>query len=243
MCEIGSVGFKLSPYLTPILLGWIAGYWLGYFRLLSLGLDVKPFERWVVTSSVVAPALAYGLNLAFFLVFEGVVTHGLMYFGSLLVFWWLTKVLLASFSDCSKAGSYVNAAVVTTACASCIGRLGCLFAGCCYGIQINFRLWFISLENFPSQLLESFFHFAILTYALFIGKTSFATKDAFNIYLTAYCVYRFFAEFLRGDHIGSVYGFSYAQCVILALALFYFLGKWYEKTGSFNTPSAGFSDK
>lgn len=242
MHAMSAVGFKLSPYLTPILLGWITGFWLGYFRLRALKLETKPFERWVVISSIVAPVFAYCLNLVFFLVFEGIIAHGLMYFGSLLAFWWLTKVLLATLSDCSNVGLYVNIAVVTVACVSCVGRLGCLFAGCCYGIPININLWLISLDTFPSQLLESFFHVGILIFAL-IGKPLFVNKDAFNVYLGAYCVYRFFAEFFRGDHIGYVYGLSYAQCVILVLALFYFVRRLYETVGRFNSPSSRISSR
>ena len=95
-----------------------------------------------------------------------------------------------------------------------IGRLGCLFAGCCHGKVFAEKQWFTatfyipytdgSVKEFyavPVQLLEAIFLFAlaaVLLYRLIKSKH-------FNlpIYLMAYGAWRFFAEYLRADARGQ----------------------------------------
>lgn len=89
------------------------------------------------------------------------------------------------------------------------GRIGCFFAGCCYGKPTDSWLGvqFPDLPGpvHPTQLYESaflFLLFAVLT-VLFFRKKG---KYNFPIYLSAYGIFRFLNEFLRGDHRGSFVG-------------------------------------
>lgn len=95
------------------------------------------------------------------------------------------------------------------------GRLGCLMAGCCYGKVFESPRWYtfsftiISVGGdvlgyryaLPTQLYESLFLLAlagVLWYRLAKGK-----KYVLSSYMIAYGVWRFFAEYLRGDDRGS----------------------------------------
>ncbi|MBQ6240658.1 MAG: prolipoprotein diacylglyceryl transferase [Firmicutes bacterium] len=118
----------------------------------------------------------------------------------------------------------VNALVPCIPFGHAIGRIGCLFAGCCYGIAyngfgaINLSSVGISYSVFPVQLLE-----AILNMVLFIGLSMYSRKRTvgfmlFYIYLIYYSMIRFLLEFLRGDIIRGIYlGLSSSQWISLCL--------------------------
>lgn len=108
------------------------------------------------------------------------------------------------------------------------GRVGCFFAGCCYGVKwkhgIEGRV--ISSEvteqirRFPVQLLEALcllILFSLLLFLLLKGK--FAGK-LMAVYLSSYAVLRFCLEFLRGDEIrGHFLMLSTSQWISLATLL------------------------
>ena len=86
-----------------------------------------------------------------------------------------------------------------------IGRLGCLFAGCCHGAVTD--AWYgvpnvaLGVKTVPVQLFEAIFLFALaalLTWRLARGK-----DGNFGLYLGGYAVWRFLAEYLRSDDRGQ----------------------------------------
>lgn len=100
-----------------------------------------------------------------------------------------------------------------------IARIGCFFAGCCYGIPCE---WGFAAKNnpivsdvngitrFPVQLLESGCNF-ILAAVLFIllwrsNRNSVLRGNLFKIYLILYGIIRFADEFLRGDEYRGFFG-------------------------------------
>ena len=96
--------------------------------------------------------------------------------------------------------------------AHCIGRLGCFFAGCCYGRPTDtvFGVHYpesslpatelgANLYLHPIQIYEAVF----LLFQLIIITRWIQFNDRFFIYLISYGLYRFFAEFLRGDDRGQ----------------------------------------
>lgn len=89
-----------------------------------------------------------------------------------------------------------------------IGRIGCLMAGCCYGIEtdswIGIYLPAIDARVIPTQLIEAVFLFLLF---LALCVLLFRTKiNGFAVYLVAYGVFRFTIEFWRGDDRGSFLG-------------------------------------
>jgi phosphatidylglycerol:prolipoprotein diacylglycerol transferase len=114
-----------------------------------------------------------------------------------------------------------------------VGRLGCLFAGCCYGKPTT-APWAITFTDpfaasnvgtplneplHPTQLYEAGAEAVILLLLLatesrgrrFSGRT-------FWLYMLLYAVSRFVIEFYRGDPRGTVGTFSTSQFISLVLA-------------------------
>ena len=102
------------------------------------------------------------------------------------------------------------------------GRMGCFFAGCCYGIETHAG-WGIDfgdgLLRYPTQLFEVVFHltaFFILHYYRDRVKTP---GILFKLYMIAYFAFRFLIEFIRVNP-PVAYGLSIYQILSL-MALIY----------------------
>lgn len=103
-----------------------------------------------------------------------------------------------------------------------IGRIGCLLAGCCFGVHSNLP-WAISypmdsipymihqhmglinnnstlsLSVHPIPIYEIIFNLLLLILLLKIRDKFKTNGSTFRFYLLGYCVFRFFEEFLRAD--------------------------------------------
>ena len=116
------------------------------------------------------------------------------------------------------------------------GRLGCLFAGCCYGKEyhgfghINYIRDGIITETLPVQLLESiteFIIFCILLTTYCVRKNK-QNNNMLLLYFILYSTGRFFLEFLRSDQNRGYFGiisFSQIVSIILFLCSIFFLLK------------------
>lgn len=94
--------------------------------------------------------------------------------------------------------------------AHAFGRIGCFFAGCCYGKETDSFLGvqFPDLPHpvHPTQLYEAAFLFVLFTVSVYlILKKDF--KHNLSLYLIAYGVFRFLIEYVRGDDRGELVGF------------------------------------
>lgn len=88
------------------------------------------------------------------------------------------------------------------------GRIGCFFAGCCYGVETDswLGIQFPHLHDpvYPTQLFEAIF-LLLLTGVLFYLGYKKLNKYTMPIYLGAYGVWRFLIEFIRGDDRGAYF--------------------------------------
>lgn len=114
-----------------------------------------------------------------------------------------------------------------------VGRLGCFFAGCCYGRPTTVP-WAITFTDpfanqnvgtplnqplHPTQLYEAGAEALILVLLLatenkgrrFAGRT-------FWLYMLLYAISRYIVEIYRGDPRGVIFGFSTSQFISLILA-------------------------
>ena len=105
-----------------------------------------------------------------------------------------------------------------------IGRLGCFFAGCCYGFAYDGPLAVTSAylpagtTVFPVQLLEMALNLALCGVLLLYTRRRRDGMRVLYLYLALYAVERFALEFLRGDAIrGAVGPLSTSQIISLAL--------------------------
>ena len=124
--------------------------------------------------------------------------------------------------------SYLKVLAPCISFAHAFGRLGCSFAGCCYGKITELPIFFEYTKSivapngvklFPVQGIESGCLF-ILTFILVILILKNHSCKTHLIYISAYSVLRFCLEFFRGDELrGRVFFLSTSQIISLILFL------------------------
>lgn len=92
--------------------------------------------------------------------------------------------------------------------AHAFGRIGCFFAGCCYGNTTNsiFGIQFPGLTEkvLPTQLFEAIFLFILFAVCSYLYLKN-NNKNNLIIYTISYGTFRFLIEFLRGDDRGMLF--------------------------------------
>ncbi len=120
--------------------------------------------------------------------------------------------------------------------AHAFGRMGCFFAGCCYGrpVEPGDAFGFLgvifqpgstpynkygAVPVYPTQLFEAIFLFVLFgVMSWLVVKKNF--RYSMTVYLAAYGIWRFLIEFLRADDRGSFVGvLSPSQTLSLGLVL------------------------
>lgn len=85
------------------------------------------------------------------------------------------------------------------------GRLGCLMAGCCYGVRCEdwycIEMVDLGYKVVPVQLFEALFLFALSGVFLVLFKKG--KRYLMPGYMMAYALWRFLAELMRGDERGK----------------------------------------
>ena len=164
--------------------------------------------------------------------FQGLTFYGGLIGGTII---FLTGFFLVGkfiFKDKEHISSFKELLEVAPCCitvAHAFGRLGCLTAGCCYGLEtdgfpgfhmhVQTNSGYVEGTFLPTQLYESLFLFGLF---VFLSVRYFKGKPRnLSVYLIAYGLWRFFMEFLRIDERGAFLPFlTPAQAIsILAVIL------------------------
>lgn len=113
------------------------------------------------------------------------------------------------------------------------GRLGCFFAGCCYGKE---AAWGIPLAKepeiprIPIQLFEVCCILAIFLLLLWLEWAFRGEVPLLTVYLAIYAICRFVLEFFRGDTVRGIWlGLSTSQWVSLLILLVLLVRKIVQK--------------
>jgi len=105
------------------------------------------------------------------------------------------------------------------------GRIGCLFAGCCYGKLLESPIILFNgvyIDRIPTQASEAVFEL-IIFFLLFEIEKKRHDCDLLKIYLLAYAVFRFVLEFFRGDEIRGIFLLSTSQWISAAIIMYYLI--------------------
>ncbi len=169
---------------------------------------------------------------------------GLTYYGgfvgaSVLAYFLLKRDNFPFWKAADMAGFAVPAGLA-------FGRMGCLLAGCCFGIQNNGPLGLVfppgspasesqfkrelltsmklpSLPVLPTQLGESMASLAIAAFCLLVvHPRKRYDGHVFVVFVILYAIARFILEFFRADDRGGILGLSTSQwvgVVLMAVAL------------------------
>ncbi len=227
--------FQIGPltvygYGLMIAIGVVAAYLVGEYRAKKQGID--PDELfWLTISCLVGGIL--GAKLLFYIVeIKSIiadpsilldVTHGFVVYGGIIggIF---TGYMYCRLRKKEKFLHMFDLVMPSIAVAQAFGRIGCNFAGCCYGRETDstFHVIFESsqfapngVELIPTQLIMAglnFIHFFLL---IMIAKKVKAAGQVGGFYLVFYSIGRFFMEYLRDDPRGSVNILSTSQFISL----------------------------
>lgn len=247
---------KIYYYGLMIALGILACFWVLFYYTKRLGFTNKETD-FVFYNGIVAIAMGFfgaalwqscfnyieeiqrvGIENAKFVwggltVIGGIITGSLSFIIGALIFrkkhfYLLTRIVV------------IAPCCITVAHA--FGRIGCFFAGCCYGKPATGAFAFLglsfpkgSLYNtydgspvYPTQLFEAaylFILFGVLSYLALKGKG----KYNMSIYMLAYSIWRFLIEFVRGDDRGAFVGSLYPSqtqslfLIAVAIGLFFLI--------------------
>ena len=238
------MGFKLFGTFIPyygffILIGIVCAGLLGYFLCKKLSLNIDDFII------VCAYLLAFGFtgakllyiavsyqNIDFHSVFSSLENFNLFFSSGFVFYGGLIGGFLALFFVKKihkiQVKEYIKILAPSLALAHAFGRIGCSFAGCCYGKETAGNIFFEyndsliapnGIHLFPVQGIESFSLFCLFFLLVLLLLKNKNTKTHI-IYIIFYSIDRFILEFFRGDIQRGIYGlFSTSQ--IISLILFF----------------------
>jgi phosphatidylglycerol---prolipoprotein diacylglyceryl transferase len=120
---------------------------------------------------------------------------------------------------------FLDIAVVACVIPQVLGRLGCFFAGCCYGKPSNAFTSFVfpnvtDAAVHPTQLYEAVLMTVVFFCLLHINKRHQKNGLAFCFYIISYALVRFGLEFTRGDIRGVLFNGLLSHSQTMALATF-----------------------
>jgi prolipoprotein diacylglyceryltransferase len=108
-----------------------------------------------------------------------------------------------------------DAYAVPLALALAVGRWGCFFNGCCYGVETTLP-WGVDfgdgVRRHPTQIYESLFHLLMAGVLIAVVRRGWLPRQRLKLYLIAYFSYRFATEFIRPEPAG-LWGLTFYQWV------------------------------
>lgn len=238
-------GKEISLYMIMSVLGALAVAVMVHFTTKN-----KPGYRrdqWLHLLLAAAGGVLIGARLLFFITqlptFWKVVTHwgelihdfndfllilqilfgGMVYYGGL--FGGLVGAYLYCRSLKMDFSLHLDAAVPGIPLFHAFGRVGCLLAGCCYGVESSCGVYFPyspiadpHVRYFPIQLVEAAVNLLLAVFLLVLPKKYIPKGKRLWVYFFLYGIARFIIEFWRGDATRGIwFGLSTSQWISLAL--------------------------
>ena len=213
---------KVHMYGLMIAVGVLCAFVL--MQVLSKKKNLDPrFVDFLFYTSVVSTMAAFGSAVLFQAIYDfiqdpgkhetffGYLGDGMTFIGGLigaLIVFLLAYVIFRK----KLTGRLVDFLPILPCCitiAHAFGRVGCFFAGCCYGIHsdtcLDVQFPKLAESALPTQLYEAVFLFLLFGVLLFLlmKKNLIYTM---SVYLISYGVFRFAIEFVRADERGSFIG-------------------------------------
>ncbi len=247
--NIGSFPVKVHMYGIMIALGILALFIVLFLYSKKLGIDPS-FTDFVYYNALIAIAVGFGSASLFQSVYDFIqnpeagfkISNGITFIGGLIGGVVSFLIGYAIFRKRLK-GRLIDSLSIIPCCITLghgFGRIGCFFAGCCYGAATKSPLGVLFVEPtqgtlreqypdwptgelihvHPTQLYEAAFLFVLFA-VLTVLVLKYKFRHNMSIYLIAYGIFRFSIEYLRADDRGQlVVGISPSQfwslCMIAA---------------------------
>ena len=152
-------------------------------------------------------------------------------FGGMVFYGGLLGAILAAFIYCKAAkidfDLYADIFAPATPLFHAFGRIGCTFAGCCFGLEASWGIPVMhtmsdgSVEwhnHVPIPLIEAGCNLLIMVVLLILSKKHLKKGTLLAVYFIIYPIVRFIDEFFRGDEIRGVYfGLSTSQWISIVV--------------------------
>lgn len=237
------MGFKLFGTFIPyygffILIGIVCAGLLGYFLCKKLSLNIDDFII------ICAYLLAFGFtgakllyiavsyyNIDFYSVFSSLENFNLFFSSGFVFYGGLIGGFLALFFVKKihkiQIKEYIKILAPSLALAHTFGRIGCSFAGCCYGKETGGNIFFEyndsliapnGIHLFPVQAVESLSLFCLCIILVFLLLKNNKTNTHI-LYIIYYSIIRFILEFFRGDVERGIFKF-FSTSQIISIILF-----------------------
>lgn len=225
--------FNIPPYYFFAGIGLVFAF---AFYILSIGFRHKPVDRnalilFASFIGLLGGAIGFGYLTGLcktLFTGEPFRSIGIVFYGGLTGFV-ITFLVLQKIINKSIDKTILNIFAASIPLFHSFARVGCFFAGCCYGktadtfICVDYILKGTTevISVIPVQLIEAALNM-ILFFILWRILKKHPEKNILPIYLFTYAVFRFILEFLRGDSIRGMFGilsFSQIYSLIIILAL------------------------
>jgi len=246
-CLLGCSEVNFSaPYAAMVLLAFVVGGSIRRRESKRLGYTRDPAYRWVGLSCLLGAVLGAKLGMLFYLdpgqLWELGLRAADFRFDGKTVLGALTGGYLGGELGKKIVGvrfSTGDALAVALPAAQSIGRLGCFFAGCCFGApsEVPWAVHQLGLLRHPVQLYESLACASLAGLLWSIRRKERPPGVLFRYYLIAYASIRFVSEFFRGEpqHQLGPLSFAQAYCLLVAfgfsLSLPWAFRRWRQEDG------------
>ncbi len=229
LLTIGS--FTIHGYGLMTAIGIITAYFLMEYRAKKKGLDADRvfwLLIWCLIFGYLGSKLLYFITIMPSIIEDpSVILSSLS--GGWVIYGGLIGGMLGGYLYCRykklDAWAYFDLGFVSVIIAQAFGRIGCLLAGCCYGIETDASYGIIFTESqfapnnvslFPTQILMSVGDFALFAILLIYDRVKKREGLVTGLYLMLYSAGRFAIEFVRGDVArGSVGPLSTSQFIAI----------------------------
>lgn len=218
-------GIKIYMYGVMITLGILAGIGLAFWNYKRKGLSTNHILN---IGLIAIPSAIVGARIYYCVFFDkpydfisfiditngGLAVYGAIIGGAVAVFIYclVKKINFLHVADCT---------VPSLAIGQCLGRIGCYFGGCCYGIQTDVQVFPFAVMIGDEWRLATFFYESFATLVICIMLVVMLSKIklkgfVFCAYFLLYGIARFFIEGVRGD---SLYFLGLRVSQLLSLIL------------------------
>ncbi len=246
--------FNLGPFQIPLygilgVTGFLLGIFIGSFRrkLYKISLEDYLFASiFAVIGVIVGAKILYAITnipnaitalpelIEMELTWDRIVVNlGIILFGGLVFYGGLLGAVAMVYIYCKSFKvdflDFSNVIVPVIPLIHGIGRIGCFFAGCCYGgeyhgfgaVQFPPNELVPELDDvtrFPVQLAEAGLNFILFGILFIYASKKRKPGSIMGMYLIGYTIIRFSLENFRGDEIrGILLGLSTSQWISIAL--------------------------
>jgi len=256
--ELFAIGsFKIHTYGFMIMLGALSGFlYMSYSVKKELDIEREKIQNLAI---LIILAAFVGGKLLFYLenpsyYFDSLdnmkrnFRTGFVFYGSLLfaiptVIWFFKK-------EKWPLWPMLDRIAITACIIHGMGRLGCFFAGCCYGVPTDLP-WGVKFTDpisqaeplhthlHPTQLYSAFMILTILAILLMMKRHQRFDGQLFFSYIMMYAVGRGIIEIFRGDEArgyvidGIISHSQFISIVIIIITLYFYFR--FKKRGSLKT--------